>query len=70
MMLVMSISLKVVSIAYVFCDPLRRSATRARSLVIFTRLSGLPGLPDWGGAGAAPLAEGPYTVMYIIGDML
>ena len=34
----MSISLKVVSMAYVFCAPFSRSATRALSLVIFTRL--------------------------------
>ena len=38
MRLVMSISLKVVNIAKVFCAPLRRSATRALNLVIFTRL--------------------------------
>lgn len=35
---VMSTSLKVVSMAYVFCAPLRRSATRRRRRVIFTRL--------------------------------
>jgi hypothetical protein len=34
----MSTSLNVVSIAYVFWAPLRRSATRIRSRVIFTRL--------------------------------
>ena len=47
MRLVMSISLNVVSIAYVFCAPLSRSATRARSRVIFTRLPARrPGCPS------------------------
>ena len=34
----MSISLKVVSMAYVFWAPFKRSATRMRNRVIFTRL--------------------------------
>lgn len=36
----MSTSLNVLSMAYVFCAPFRRSATRIRSRVIFTRLLG------------------------------
>lgn len=35
---VISISLKVVSMAYVFWAPFKRSATRMRNRVIFTRL--------------------------------